>query len=275
MHTRLPANVEKSTFTDWPSTTDFTLLCYLGMPIGGICLNVPSFSPRLRSPPPCLRTRRSSAVAASGDLLALLPSGDLNVSSEASFGTSPSQAVDKLINTATQDDGQIFADTDTDQLLAITGFNSQIFDVRLFLDPTDPVRFPSSVTIFFSKLSTTSVNSADSNYTGSNGGELLPKTTLTASSITPVAGAHSGPIDFLVNGPTGTQTLLFDFGPVTSLGIRVAEVQAFATPEPASLGFLATLAVGSPRGDSASAADSRAAASGSRRSVVAGDFCGS
>jgi len=204
MHTRLPANVEKSTFTDWPSTTDFTLLCYLGIPIGGICLNVPSFSPRLRSPPPCLRTRRSSAVAASGDLLALLPSGDLNVSSEASFGTSPSQAVDNLINTATQDDGQIFADTDTDQLLAITGFNSQIFDVRLFLDPTDPVRFPSSVTIFFSKLSTTSVNSADSNYTGSNGGELLPKTTLTASSITPVAGAHSGPIDFLVNGPTGT-----------------------------------------------------------------------
>jgi hypothetical protein len=182
-------------------------------------------------------------VAASGNLLALLPSGDLNASSEANFGTSPSQAVDNLINTASQDDGQIFADNDTDQRLAITGFDSQVLDVRLFLDPTDPVRFPSSVTIFFSKLSTTSLNSGDSNYTGSNGGQLLPKTTLNTGSITPVPGAHSGPIDFLVDGPAGTQTLLFDFGPVTSLGVRIAEVQAFATPEPGSLPILATLAV--------------------------------
>jgi len=179
-------------------------------------------------------------VATPGNLLALLPSVDLKASSEANFGTSPSQAVDNLINTASTDNGQIFANNDTDQRLAITGFDSKVLDIRLFLDPTDPGRFPSSVTIFFSDFSTTSLNSGDSNYTGSNGGQLLPKTTLTPGSITPLPGAHSGPIDFLVDAPAGTQTLLFDFGPETSgLGVRIAEVQAFAiTPEPALASLL-------------------------------------
>jgi hypothetical protein len=182
-------------------------------------------------------------VGTSGNLLALLPSGDLNASSEATFGPSPSQAVDNSINTPSQEDGQIFAISDPDQRFAITGFDSAILDIRLYLDPTDPFRFPPSVAIFYSMLSTTSLNSGDSNYTGGNGGILLATTPLHAGSIVPVPGAHSGPIDFFVNAPAGTQTLLFDFGNANSAGDRVSEIQAFASaPEPGSLPILAILA---------------------------------
>jgi hypothetical protein len=183
-------------------------------------------------------------VGTPGNLFALLPGSDLNASSIASYGPNPSQAVDNYINTASQDDGQVFANDDTDQRLAITGFDSPILDVRLYLDPTDPSRFPSSVTIYYSTLSTTSLISTSSDYTGSNGGLLLPDTTLSASSITPLPGAHSGPIDFYVDSPVGTQTLLFDFGPVTSLGVRISEVQAFATtPEPGTFAIFACAAL--------------------------------
>jgi len=58
----------------------------------------------------------------------------------------------------------------------------------------------------------------------------------------PVAGANSAYLDLFVNAPVSTQTLLFEFGPATDLGDRIAEVQAFAVPEPESLAALAMVA---------------------------------
>ncbi len=170
------------------------------------------------------------SVATPGNLLALLPASDLaSSSSNTSFGAALSQIDDNFVNTANQDNGLIFADTDTDQRVAITGFNSKIADIRFFTSPTDPGRFPSSLTIYSSSSSTTSLNS--SNYT-----ILVPTIALNGSAFTPVAGSTAAYIDLFVNAPVGTQSLLFDIGNANGEGDRISEAQAFATvPEPSSL----------------------------------------
>jgi hypothetical protein len=174
------------------------------------------------------------SVTAPGDLLALLPASDLaSSSSNTSFGAGLSQINDNFVNTANQDNGLIFADSDTDQRVAITGFNSQILDIRFFTSPSDPGRFPSSLTIYYSVNSTTSLTS--SNYTGL----LLASTVLSGAAFTPVAGSTAAYIDFSVNAPLGTQSLLFDIGNANGEGDRISEVQAFTTPEPPSLCLIA------------------------------------
>ena len=175
------------------------------------------------------------SVAAPGNLLALLPaSGLASSSSNTIFGAGLSQIDDNFVNTANQDNGLIFADSDTDQRAAITGFNSPVRDIRFFTSPADPGRFPSSLTIYYSVNSTTSLTA--SNYTGL----LLAAATLNGPAFTPVAGSTAAYIDLYVNAPAGTQSLLFDIGNANGEGDRISEVQAFATaPEPASLCLMA------------------------------------
>ena len=194
----------------------------------------------------CMSARSASAqvdITTPGNLLALLPTAGLASSTEGSTGGGIAHAVNNLVNTATVDDGLTFLDSDTNQRLAITGFNSPLREIRLFSDPVDGGRLPPLLTIYYSTLSTTSLTSSDSNYTGSNGGLLVPTMSLSPASFDhPVAGANSAYLDLFVNAPAGTQTLLFEFGAATDLGDRIAEVQAFAVPEPESLAALAMVA---------------------------------
>jgi hypothetical protein len=169
------------------------------------------------------------SVTTSGNLLALLPASDLASSTNnTSFGAGLTQIDDNFVNTANQDNGLIFADGDPDQRVAITGFNSSIGDIRYFTSPSDPIRFPSTLTIYFSTSSTTSLNPA--NYT-----LLVPTTALNGAAFTPVPGSTAAFLDFPVHAPVGTQSLLFDAGNANGLGDRFSEVQAFAdTPEPSA-----------------------------------------
>lgn len=178
-------------------------------------------------------------VSAPGNLLALLPSADLNASSVTNFGPNTAQLVDNFVNTATQDNGQIFADSDSDQRIAVTGFNSQIGDLRFYLGIGDPVRFPGTLTAYYSTLSTTSLDPSNSAYTATNGGTLVSTLVLTPALLTPVAGdPNSGYFDLAVNAPVGTKTLLLDVGPANGFGDRISELQAFAVPEPTSLALV-------------------------------------
>src|ERR1700712_5346018 len=151
-------------------------------------------------------------VAAPGNLLAGLPSADLNASSETSYGPAASQMVDNFVNTPNQDNGQVFADGDANQRIAVTGFDSSIGRLRFYSSSSDPVRYPSTLTVYYSTLSTTSINETSSAYTGSNGGILLATISLASIVLTPVSGATAGYVDFSVNAPAGTQTLLLDIG---------------------------------------------------------------
>jgi hypothetical protein len=181
-------------------------------------------------------------VTTPGNLLALLPTAGLASSTEGSTGGGIAHSVNNLVNTATQDDGLTFLDGDTNQRLAITGFNSAVREIRLFSDPVDTRRLPPSLTIYYSTLSTTSLTSSDSNFTGSNGGLLVPTMSLSPASFDhPIAGANAAYLDLFVNSPVGTRTLLFELGDAAGLGDRVSEVQAFAVPEPGTLA-LATVA---------------------------------
>src|SRR5262245_23581478 len=96
-------------------------------------------------------------VTTPGNLLALLPSSGLTSSTENFVGGGIGHAVNNLVNTPTADDGLTFLDNDTNQRLAITGFNSPLRNIRLFSDPADTGRVPSSLTVYYSTLSTTSL----------------------------------------------------------------------------------------------------------------------
>jgi hypothetical protein len=175
-------------------------------------------------------------VSTPGNVLALLPSGGLASSTENFVGGGISHAVNNLVGTGTVDDGLTFLDSDTNQRLSITGFNSALGKIRLFSGPEDTRRVPSSLTIYYSTQSTTSLTSSDSNYTGANGGVLVPTMSLSPASFDhPVAGSAASYLDLFVSAPAGTQTLLFDLGAATDLGDRISEVQAFAVPEPSTL----------------------------------------
>ncbi|HLK68084.1 MAG TPA: PEP-CTERM sorting domain-containing protein [Bryobacteraceae bacterium] len=185
-------------------------------------------------------------ITTPGNLLALLPSSDLGASTidGAGFTGGITDTVDNRAGTNNQDDGLIFVDGDPDQRFVITGFNSPIVDIRFFSSPNDLVRLPPSLTIYYSTLSTLSINAGDSNYTGGNGGVLVPTMALTSASLNHlIPGATNAYIDLPVNAPAGTQTLLFDVGSANGLGDRIDEVQAFATPEPGTLPALGILGV--------------------------------
>ena len=170
------------------------------------------------------------SVATPGNLLARLPTADLAASSSnTGFGAGIAQTVDNSVNTSNQDNGLIFTDADTDQRFAITGFNSVIRDIRFFSSPSDPGRFPSTLTVYYSTSSKTSLNSTD--YT-----LLTAIATLNGAAFTAVPGSTAAYLDLFVNAPIGTQSLLFDLGTASAEGDRISEVQAFTTvSEPSSL----------------------------------------
>jgi hypothetical protein len=144
----------------------------------------------------------------------------------------------------TSDNGLLFNQGDTDQRISIQGFNSALTDIRLFglIRSQDPNRSLNQMTVYSSTTSQTSLNST--NYT-----LLVPTITFSgsffpsdATGATPgsVAGSLGGYVDFAVNAPAGTQSLLFDFGSSTHASIdtgdRVGEIQAFnVVPEPTSI----------------------------------------
>lgn len=174
-------------------------------------------------------------VTTPGNLLALLPASDLASSSNnTSFGAGLSQIDDNFVNTVNQDNGLIFADSDTDQRVAITGFNSKISDIRFFTSPIDPIRFPPTLTIYSSDSSTTSLNS--SSYT-----PLVTTFALNPAAFNAVPGSTAAYIDIYVNAPVGTQSLFLDLGSAAGIGDRISELQVYATaPEPSSLWLIAT-----------------------------------
>jgi hypothetical protein len=133
----------------------------------------------------------------------------------------------------------VFAQGDSDERLAITGFNSRVSDIRVW---TASDLAPSQITIYSSTTSETSINSA--NYSS-----LL--STVVGPAWIAGTGASMGLeyADFQVSAPAGTQSLLFDFGATNSGNpqipgfVRVAEVQAFApVPEPSTIVALCGLA---------------------------------
>ena len=139
-------------------------------------------------------------VTTPGNVLALLPSAGLASSTENFVGGGIAHSVNNLVNTATVDDGLTFLDSDTNQRLAITGFNSAIRNIRLFSAPEDTRRVPPSLAIYYSKLSTTSLLSSDSNYTGTNGGVLVPMMSVSPASFDhPIAGSNAAYLDLFVN----------------------------------------------------------------------------
>jgi hypothetical protein len=183
-------------------------------------------------------------ITTPGNLLALLPSSDLAASTIGGQGFTGgiTDTVDNKAGTSTQDDGLIFQDSDTDQRFVVTGFNSSIGEIRFFSSPNDLGRLPPSLTIYYSKNSTLSINSGDSNYTGPAGGLLVPTIALTPAALNhPVPGSTNAYIDLFVDAPVGTQTLLFDVGNANGEGDRIDEVQAFPTPEPGTLPILGIL----------------------------------
>jgi hypothetical protein len=180
-------------------------------------------------------------VTAPGNLLALLPTGDLAASTVSVVAFGLPSVVNNLVGTSNQDDGLVFLDTDTDERLAITGFDSALTDIRFFTSPGDAARFPSSITVYYSTQSTLSLDAADTPYAGVNGGLLQATVNLTSALFTSVPGSTNGYIDLSVNAPAGTQTLLFNFGSANGTGDRVGEMQAFDLPEPNSLLLLASL----------------------------------
>jgi hypothetical protein len=130
--------------------------------------------------------------------------------------------------------------------VAVTGFDSSIGLLRLFLDPTDPGRFPSSVAVYYSTVSTTSIDSTAPSYSGTQGDTLLSMLSLSPGLLTPVPGAHAGYLNIPVDAPSGTQTLLLDLGSANGEGDRISELQAFAVPEPNPLTFIAIAMVAFP-----------------------------
>lgn len=118
--------------------------------------------------------------------------------------------------------------SDNDWRMAIHGFNSEINKIRIWRDWTDANRLPSRVVIKSSVNDKASLVANDYE-------TLLTSTVVTLS---PDAFAE-GYVTINVNAPAGTKSLFLDFGNVDSngnaYGVRVAEVQAFAVPEPASI----------------------------------------
>ena len=134
-------------------------------------------------------------------------------------------------------------DNDTNQRMTITGFNSAVRNIRLFSSPADTGSVPQSLAIYYSTLSTTSLTSSDSNYTGANGGVLVPMMSVSPASFNhPIAGSTVAYMDLFVSAPAGTRTLLVELGAAAALGDRVSEIQAFVVPEPGTLAILAMFA---------------------------------
>jgi hypothetical protein len=149
------------------------------------------------------------------------------------------------------DNGLIFSGSETfnagsglnPQRFAISGFNSSISQIWLYVITSDTLRMPSSndgeqIMVKSSTTLTTSLNAGDYATT------LLPFTGFATSAfsnspavVDPVNDPARSDAKYLVipvSAPAGTQSLFFDFDGDGN-GVRIQEVQAFApVPEPSS-----------------------------------------
>lgn len=174
-------------------------------------------------------------VATPGNLLA----GETTIGSSSFNASYPaSAAVNDFVrrDSTGQDDGLIFSDSDTDQRLVITGFDSALTEIRFFTNTADPGRLPSSLVIRGSTSPATTLDDAANNY------PVLLYSNLATTAATfdqPVpAETQIKYLSIPVTFPSNLQSLHISLGSANGSGDRISEVQAFV-PEPASLGLLA------------------------------------
>jgi hypothetical protein len=201
-----------------------------------------------------------SALFAAGTT-ALAPDGNL-IPTNAGFnstafpsGFNGGEAVDNLISTSNGavDNGLIFQGSEAfdggsgpnQQRAAFDGFNSAITEITLYSIVSDTLRVPASVTIRSSTTAKTSLNAGDyetalvTNFPLGLGAFSNPPVVVDPVNNPPYP--TEGYAIIPVNAPAGTQSLYFDFDANTSSGgngARIQEVQAFLTPEPASMGAI-------------------------------------
>lgn len=121
--------------------------------------------------------------------------------------------------------GDVADSGDDSMRLVVHGLNTTFNRIRLWMDQGDPNRIPARVLVKSSNTETTSLDSD------------VYETTL--AELSRLAFNGYGYVDIAVNAPAGTRAVFFDFGGTDSLGqsygVRIAEVQAFVIPEPATL----------------------------------------
>lgn len=170
-----------------------------------------------------------TGLAAKSDAAAItdpnLLSGKSVVASSVLWSFSAANAVDGTHVLHVFDDVPPLPARESQQIL-VHGFNSDIGEIRIWSDPYANDRIINSVTI----RSSTNNNTA------------LTDTFETELVATMAPTFNSNLASFLVSAPAGTQSLRFDFGTSGSsgstAGVRVAELQAFPVPEPASIALL-------------------------------------
>jgi hypothetical protein len=158
---------------------------------------------------------------------------------------SPSSVVDGLANGG--DSTQFYFGNTNPELLSITGFSAPAgIDSITFFNTQAGQRAAPSVIIYTSTSDLTNdLNPAD--YTALNGGlafTLPADASVPPSSYTEGLDSASGGADLGfdtltdLNIPTGTQSILFDFGTVTQAS-GLSEIQGFAAvPEPSTYALM-------------------------------------
>ena len=123
------------------------------------------------------------------------------------------------------------------QILSVSGFDSAVGLIRIWSNADIPVR---SVAIRSSTNSLPSTNPAD--YATSLVATTTYDAALTGWTHNPDVANMTGDyyIDYSVSAPAGTKSLLFDFTNSGNVWVRVEEVQAYAIPEPTTMGLLVT-----------------------------------
>jgi hypothetical protein len=170
----------------------------------------------------------SSAQGAAINDPNLFSSKPVAITSTYSVGFPAANATDGTISST------VFADNSAPNDLSISGFNSGIEVLRIW--STGSERASGSVTIGYTSVDG-STNPADYSSAGTF---TLPVDATSSNYLTPGTGGFYVELDNL-NIPAGTKTLGFEFaypadtGAGSTLGPQIAEIQAFATPEPASL----------------------------------------
>ncbi len=148
------------------------------------------------------------------------------VASSALPGFDPSNVVDGSESEHVFSGGGDGGD-DADMRLAVHGLSGQVNRIRIWQDVWDFNRIPARVTIKGSAADTAS---------------LVPDAyEFTMADVSSLLFNADGYVDIDVNVPQGVASLLFQFGGADLLGspygLRIAEIQAFAIPEPPSLGL--------------------------------------
>lgn len=183
------------------------------------------------------------SISQTGNLLANRP---VAASSELGGSYTKDKVTDeKNLNAGAND--FVFAHDDKNQQLVVHGFNSSVGMIRVWTGDDIP---PLEVTIKSSKSAWTN-SSPDWNTVGDTFDNLVDTVSVANKTDWSSAGEGLGWFrDFYVSAPEGTQSLYFNFGSGNALnGIntgfaRIAEIQAFAVPEPSTIVMLSLSVLG-------------------------------